>query len=1354
MGLTAGQVNDIAYRIDQLLALLCHTSPEHEVWQSLPRIIERLVNLGMEKASARNAARARARVKEQLDDMLGSFLEHHRDRLSFHELAGTTSINPQLDVDAALMGEAARLLGELGNLLELYSALDGESPSSVSRRRELRQLQAGIKVQVQATYQRLHRLLHSGYQDISPVRNQALPSPSRLQVMPASPAVPEPRPVPAIIPGVQGDSQSGPDPGQAAEAGCSLLRPGPAGTCGVAPAVPGETVVLPGPGSPSALAPARADPPEPAAAAARLEPAAPATGHRPGETSALGPRPEALGPVGTGLWRQVAAGGFATAYWMSFCSSEPAVPPWVLKAAHLASVIRFPGDEAARELAAMVRERPSILQDLAMGAPSLTRDELAMLTALISLRPALLVPETGCAAWLAQAGAGLPGLQPVMEPIAQLLAGGLALDLGTLRVLRRERAIQSYAAEAAQWLNSERNCNLGNALATSVMHALASGSSAVGAAAEVVAGDRREDCRVVQEVLSRQLASRRDMLQELHTLAASLPGMAQPRIPGHVAEALLSRLDGIHHVMQGWVDALALNPGDTRKLAALEDFMARFREGWSELCTSQAGPGLVAGALWQALGKQLQEIENLLLAAVVPGSQLPGEPLDSLRLLRAPLLLLDELPLDEQGATPSGLSPRLAQELVSAVEQGAGLEAALERHVERRDFWAADLVLAELGGSPRWDDLVHLVKTRRRSASEAFRLRLGEVRRELERAVLDQVMTAVDRAQVEGELLGLELSVLEPDGNHRYQFLDAQVDRIHALIQEHRQHRAAEPGGESAAVQDTASTGASIRAHEYRSKGVAALTKGDLTLADEYFTVAEGALRGEAGPLRVGPGLAAYHEFERFKGTLPALLLALEEDGKPDRKRARTRGVLRAGAVDGGMAVARQQEIDLALYAFNTLQRTRDRTSAKDTSKNWVSIVLAYLGFRSPDLVRRAATSRYWHYSAAMSDGGLAPLPHFGSLRKGRYDVLVAWDCADAEDLFQLVLRSGLAKSCPVILVMDRMTLRQREEWAGYCQHRQLTALVVDEALLHYLTSVKDHRLPACIACSIPWGYANPYELPGGSLLAPEMFRGRSQFINTLVAPGGTGLLVGERQSGKSALLAAIEREFHRPPEGRYVFFYSAARLNHAAELWPRLRAWALDCRLLDPDTLGRDANPVHAIRRALEAGKATRVIAALDDGDRLLQMDEKNGFFELGKLLQLMEATGRRFKTLLAGTGTIQNYCSQPGHPLGTLGDPLSLGPLEAAEARALLCEPMQALGFRFGEDHDDPAGAIHRILVHTRNHPALIQHFCAELLRRRRGGAAPYLITSRHVDEVFHSAEVQRLANEVTQSTSRQVR
>jgi len=328
------------------------------------------------------------------------------------------------------------------------------------------------------------------------------------------------------------------------------------------------------------------------------------------------------------------------------------------------------------------------------------------------------------------------------------------------------------------------------------------------------------------------------------------------------------------------------------------------------------------------------------------------------------------------------------------------------------------------------------------------------------------------------------------------------------------------------------------------------------------------------------------------------------------------------------------------------------------------------------------------------------------------------------------------------------------------CRQRQRSFIVVDDLLLIYLCGERGSRLPVMFHCALPYTFQTPYTTTAG-LVPPEMFYGRQQNRESIVDPMGTCFIYGGRQLGKTALLRQVEHEYHDLKQGRVALWIDLKTEGIGSgrtidDIWSLLAGRFKDMEVL-PSQVPAHVSPERLlgyVEEWLKADDRRRILLLLDEADRFLESDGEQAsplpFARVEMLKGLMDRTNRRFKVVFAGLHDVQRTSRQVNQPLapGHYGDPLCIGPLinngEWREARALIERPLAALGYRF-----ESPDLVTRILSQTNYYPSLIQLYCSHLLKHLQGPHAvafdsrrspPYVITSRHVEEAYHSQELRR--------------
>ena len=393
--------------------------------------------------------------------------------------------------------------------------------------------------------------------------------------------------------------------------------------------------------------------------------------------------------------------------------------------------------------------------------------------------------------------------------------------------------------------------------------------------------------------------------------------------------------------------------------------------------------------------------------------------------------------------------------------------------------------------------------------------------------------------------------------------------------------------------------------------------------------------------------------------------------------------------------------------------------------------------------------------TAVVEDRALCPSRQFGSEAAGHYRVLLNWDRPADESILRALGDGGLIPT--VVLHFGCLAASREKLRAGAVQTHRLF-LVVDEALILYLTTLSSGRLPAMFRCSLPFTSADPYATTSG-VVPPELFYGRKRERQAVMDQSGACFIYGGRQLGKTALLRSVERDFNRSGATQTrVAKWIDLKVNEIgyqlgpSDIWPLLQR---ELRRLDLTDKRRveldpgDNRQVQAflgrIRKWLDERKDRRLLLLLDEADEFLKGDAKTDFKESARLKGLMDETERRFKVVFAGLHNVLRTTRQANHPLAHLGDPIRVGAMlsnaEWKEAQALVREPLQAVGCRF-ERHDLST----RILAQTNYYPSLIQLYGAELVHRLRDSAKtfPYEIDDDDIDDAYASRELRSAIRE----------
>ena len=404
--------------------------------------------------------------------------------------------------------------------------------------------------------------------------------------------------------------------------------------------------------------------------------------------------------------------------------------------------------------------------------------------------------------------------------------------------------------------------------------------------------------------------------------------------------------------------------------------------------------------------------------------------------------------------------------------------------------------------------------------------------------------------------------------------------------------------------------------------------------------------------------------------------------------------------------------------AASLLDAWYEVAQSRRVEDNTLKEIFEGLGFRVEDILTNKL-GREWPgatlNTAPLEDREVCPSRQFGSEAAGHYRVLLNWD-EPADEAILRPLQSGGDGLVPTIVLHFGCLGASREKLRTWAIQTHRLFLVLDEALMLFLTTRPSGRLSAFFRCSLPFSSAEPYATTSG-LVPPELFYGRKQERKSVMDQFGACFIYGGRQLGKTALLRSAEREFNRSVPNIRVAKWIDLKADDIgvglapSDIWPLLQRELRRLKLipkgrveLDPGAKRQVRLFLDQIQKWLDERKDRRLLLLLDEADEFLKRDAKTDFRESARLKGLMDKTERRFKVVFAGLHNVLRTTQQANHPLAHLGDPICVGAMlsngEWKEAQALIREPLQAIGCRF-VDQDLST----RVLAQTNYYPSLIQ-------------------------------------------------
>lgn len=516
----------------------------------------------------------------------------------------------------------------------------------------------------------------------------------------------------------------------------------------------------------------------------------------------------------------------------------------------------------------------------------------------------------------------------------------------------------------------------------------------------------------------------------------------------------------------------------------------------------------------------------------------------------------------------------------------------------------------------------------------------------------------------------------------------------------------------------------------------------DFSAAEEMLAALQSASdRGETGLVMPSVETEERFLFEDFLSQLPRLYEACADINTLVKS-------IRDGTLDTSSTLReldpqhREAMAEVPTW-WRTLLAPQNRYSSSNDFNGALSRLLRWMGYqleaaaRYQEISRMGPPNHWLHYRVSATLD--SPIPLFGSQSGGWQDIVLVWNVVDPEGVAQYLQNNKIAKDRPTaILFLNRMDASTRRRMihtvrrAGYCP------LLIDLALLAWLFGQKNRTL-ALFQAALAGGSGNPYMPEIAGALPKEMFFGRERDIDRLWSLEGPCIVYGGRQLGKSALLQQVLRRFHDPKKGCFVLY---SGINNTVGIWDQIRHLLEMNNLLPTKGLVLEDRIQSAIAKMLRETPGRRVLILLDECDRFIDQDAKDGFQKLNRIRDLMQETERRFKVVFTGLHSVQRFQRQPNHPLAHFGDPLCIGPLASRPAFNLVRQPLEVLGYRFKEDI-----LVYRVLANTNYHPCLIQLFCRELVqsmlsstRTNQDRTPPFHIDEQAITQVYRKSNLIR--------------
>ena len=1058
-------------------------------------------------------------------------------------------------------------------------------------------------------------------------------------------------------------------------------------------------------------------------------------------------------------------GRFALAGWLNRAAGLPGNIAEIRYAAACAEQLR----DTTGPMVEAFRVRAEALADDLPDAPA---DRLLAWAA--AIRAVLVAPIPEAFQLIEQTAAvtsGRPALQTIGDAFRTAAQSGVYLDLSRTGELLRDADLaqqehDNAVSRAAELRENARSRTINYQAASALWRQMVSPGGALWDLLDIPAGNnvaRLGECRrLVSELLAPDAID--DLIDRLYR--ESRKGVPHKKrhqtIIAGARTALRKYIEDVRDTANEWITAVdhmrALSDSRGhgpagRGLSDLRQVMVeQYERAAAELDVLVDGDNPLLGAAARGARHLLDDVHALLRGRVPQASGL------------APALVLnrDVLLVPRIRVSPSGevADVPTLEELAEVLRDDLDPAEVCRRRIERGDLVGAELVaaLVRTGDPALADRLVEQVSARVDEEWARLRERCEEFQTDAAIRWRNGALSEEEFARLRG---GVE-SLLAGSERRDFDVMAAELDALRAEADRLCEERIAGRREEARRAAET-----SDQVARYADRLRRYLDHGQVTSADE--TLAQ--LRANRG-FDMRPD----EEVDHFSQFYPDFPKRLERTQRRVRRREQPLQAvfdellrhLNRRPGDEPLPVAELPELFTDLLRAPSSNRERDtaaealrqwRTVAQGAKssgnlKSAVEKILRLLGMEGTVPVNPLAAQPQYRERllpvtlTGVKLTGKPLLPAFGSkmLRPGPQgsEVLLhlVWKRPEPREVFQWLSEVPHDRTV-LVLYFGLLTYEQRQELAALSRHSPSPVVaVVDDAVVCYLAALAKPEWSTTVRLVAPFTATRPFQAE--RMIPEEMFYGREDALNAVMAPSGAHFVYGGRQLGKSVLLAEAGRrlraQIDRPVVVQLDIYEIGRSELQAAAFWTRLGG-ALPEHGIVPESAPVPATRQEvcdAIRRWSRAHPDRRLMLFFDEADEFLNLDAReHQFANVVALRELMNATDNRVKAVFAGLHKIARFRSYPNQPFANLGEPLGIGPLAFQDAFDLLTRPLRTLGFHLPED------LAVNVIAQANNAPAIVQYFGDLLLKRLRRSATvelPYEVTVEDVQAVRDDTDLDK--------------